>query len=156
MGRNPERLAALTELGADRLIGLDDEPENVTRELANAGKDVDVVIDYVWGDATARAIRAIIPARLDDTQRLSWIQIGSVGGLESPIPSAALRAARLELIGSGQGSVATRDILAELPALVEQIGRGRFAVNARTMPLADVEQAWALAPSSRERIVIVP
>lgn len=33
------------------------------------------------------------------------IQVGSVAGPESSIPSAALRATRLQLIGSGQGSV---------------------------------------------------
>jgi hypothetical protein len=71
-------------------------------------------------------------------------------------PSAALRAARLHIVGSGQGSVGTRDILAELPALAQQITRGAFNVAARSVPLADVDRAWAEAARSPERIVLTP
>lgn len=149
-GRDAARLADLGALGADLTVTLD------PAELADAGREVDVVIDYVWGQPTVDALRAIIPARADDAQPLTWVQIGSVAGPEAAIPSAALRAARLSIVGSGQGSVATRDILAELPELVAEIGRGTFAVDARTLPLAEVEQAWTEAAASRQRIVLVP
>lgn len=122
--------------------------------LGTAAARVDVVLDYVWGDATADALRAIIPRRADDAQPLTWIQLGSVGGLESPIPSAALRAARLSIIGSGQGSVAPRDIVAELPALAAEILRGTFPIDARAVPLAEVEAVWS--QPGRERLVLVP
>jgi hypothetical protein len=68
----------------------------------------------------------------------------------------ALRAARLQIVGSGQGSVSAREYLAELPALAEQIAAGRFDVDARAMPLSDVEQAWAAAADARKRIVLIP
>ena len=45
---------------------------------------------------------------------------------------------------------------AELPALAEQIAAGRFDVDARAMPLSDVEQAWAAAADARKRIVLIP
>ncbi len=154
VGRDPERLAALESLGADDIVSLTGDPATVAKSLAEAGREVDVVIDYLWGQPTADALRAIVPHRADDSQRLSWIQIGSVAGLESPIPSAALRATKLEIVGSGQGSVATRDILAELPDLVAAITNGSFAVDARAVPLADVEQAWT--SSATERLVITP
>ena len=51
-------------------------------------------------------------------------------GPTAPIPSAALRASNLQLIGSGQGSVSTRDILAELPELAEKIVAGAFEIDA--------------------------
>ncbi len=41
-------------------------------------------------------------------------------------PLAALRAARLQIVGSGQGSVSTRAILTELPALAMEITEGIF------------------------------
>ena len=67
----------------------------------------------VRGSSVIRSrLRAIVPARADDTRTLTWVQIGSVAGLDSPIPSAALRATRLQIIGSGQGSVPTQDIVA--------------------------------------------
>lgn len=94
--------------------------------------------------------------RTDRAKPLTWIEIGSVGGATAPIPFAALRAARLSIVGSGQGSVSTRAILTELPALAKTITSGALWVDARTMPLDDVERAWAEARRSRQRIVIVP
>lgn len=151
VGREAGRLAALTACGADRLVVADDAVG-----LASAASDVDVVLDFVWGPSTADAIRAITPHRRDDAQRLAWVQIGSAGGLEASIPSAALRATRLEIVGSGQGSVSTGAIVAELPTLAAEIAAGTFAVNARAVSLAAVGQAWADAPTSRERLVITP
>lgn len=47
-GRDPERLAALTELGADATVRLDDAP-GAASDLAEAASDVDIVVDYLWG-----------------------------------------------------------------------------------------------------------
>lgn len=154
-GRRPERLAALTELGADVTVSLDGDPADVAHRLGQAAADVDIVVDYLWGEPTAAAMRAIVTNRSDPGQPLSWIEIGSVAGLVAPIPSAAFRAARLQLVGSGQGSVPARDFLAELPALAAEITRGTFRIDARTVPLADVEAAWKDA-DSQQRIVVTP
>ena len=86
---------------------------------------------------------------------LTWIEIGSVAGGTAAIPSAALRAARLQIVGSGQGSVPTRDILAELPAIAGEITRGAFRIDARTVPLAAVEAAWTETETA-QRIVFAP
>jgi NADPH:quinone reductase-like Zn-dependent oxidoreductase len=154
-GRDAGKLPALTALGATETVALDGSPDAADR-LGHAARDADVVIDYLWGQPAADALRAIIPARADDGQQLTWLQIGSVAGAESPVPSAALRAARLQIVGSGQGSVSTRAILAELPALADVIAQGAFQVNARAVPLAGVEQAWADAATSSQRIVLIP
>jgi NADPH:quinone reductase-like Zn-dependent oxidoreductase len=154
VGRDSRRLAGLPALGADALIELTGDPEEVRAGLAEAGRELDVVIDYVWGDLTATALRAIVPAREDDDRPLHWIEIGSMGGLESPIPSAALRATDLRIVGSGQGSVSPRAIVAELPALATEIMSGRYAVPARAVPLRDVTAAWA--EQTDDRLVLVP
>jgi NADPH:quinone reductase-like Zn-dependent oxidoreductase len=135
-------------VGADVIVPLDGD-------LAAAARDVDVVIDYVWGQPTADAMRAIVTNRGDRGRPLTWLQIGSVAGPTAAIPSAALRAARLQIVGSGQGSVLTRDILAELPALAKEITNGTFRIDARTVPLADITTAWE-DKDSRQRIVITP
>jgi len=145
-GRNPARLAALTALGASAAVPLED--------VAQAAADVDVVLDYLWGEPAAAAMVAILTSRTDRSRPLSWIQIGSVAGPTSPIPSAALRAARLQIVGSGQGSVSPREYLAELPALAELISAGTLDITARAVPLADVEQAWA-DKEANDRIVLV-
>jgi NADPH:quinone reductase-like Zn-dependent oxidoreductase len=153
VGRGAERLAAL---GADAAVALDGDPRAVAAALGEAGRHVDVVLDYLWGAPTSGALRAIVPNRADDDQTLSWIQIGSVAGAESAIPSAALRATRLQLIGSGQGSVSTRDIVTELEALAAVVSSDAFALRTRAIALAQVEQAWAEAPASADRIVLTP
>jgi NADPH:quinone reductase-like Zn-dependent oxidoreductase len=158
-GRKVERIADLARpedsgSGVTELLELDGEPDDVAGRLAEAGKDADVVLDFLWGEPTSRALYAIIPHRVDDGQLLTWIQIGSVAGRESAIPSAALRAANLRLIGSGQGSVEPRAYREEIGELAGEIHKGTFRTAARTVALRDVEAAWVDALS--ERIVIVP
>ncbi len=149
-GRNAERLADLSRLGADEAVSLQADA------LGRAAADVDVVLDYLWGEPAATAMTAIVTARTDRARPLTWIQVGAVAGPNAPVPSAALRAARLQIVGSGQGSVSTADIVADLPALAEEIGAGTFDINARPMPLADVARAWATASDSSQRIVLTP
>jgi NADPH:quinone reductase-like Zn-dependent oxidoreductase len=152
-GRDAARLAALLKLGADTVIQLGND--TAIGDLAQAACDVDVVIDYLWGPITAGAMAGIGTHRSDRAKPLTWIEIGSVAGASAEIFSAALRAVRLQIVGSGQGSVPTRDILAELPAIATEISNGGFELDARAVPLADVEAAWNDTDSG-ERIVITP
>ncbi len=155
-GRDAERLAVLPALGATDTVLLDGDAAAVAHRLGQVAADVDVVVDYLWGEPTAAAMVALVTDRTDRGKPLTWIEIGSVAGPAATIPSAALRAARLQIVGSGQGSVSTREILAELPALAAELTRGTFAVDARPVPLADVEQAWADSARTTQRIVLLP
>jgi NADPH:quinone reductase-like Zn-dependent oxidoreductase len=169
-GRHADRLAALPALGATATVLLDgqagtrhnggtddtDDTDDTAGRLGQAAADVDVVLDYLWGEPAAAAMIAVLTKRADRSKPLTWIQIGSVAGRTAPVPSAALRAARFQIVGSGQGSVSAREYLAELPALAEEIAAGTLNVDARAMPLADVEQAWAAAADTRQRIVLTP
>jgi hypothetical protein len=98
----------------------------------------------------------MLTAREDRSRQLTWIEIGSVGGLEAPIPSAALRSARLEIVGSGIGSVPGRDFAKEIPQIAAAVAKGALDVRARAVPLSQVEQAWADAARTTDRIVLVP
>ncbi|MFF3617420.1 zinc-binding alcohol dehydrogenase family protein [Streptomyces sp. NPDC002580] len=145
VGRDAERLKTLTELGAHQALTFD--------EIA-AAADVDVVLDFVWGAPAAGAMLPILTARADRSAPLTWVQIGSIAGDPAPIPSAALRAARLQIVGSGIGSVSPRDFIAELPELVAAVTDNALDVQARAVPLARIGQAWN-EPAS-ERLVFVP
>jgi len=151
-GRNAERLAGLPALGATDTVHIDGD----AGRLGAVAADVDVVIDYLWGEPAAQALTALVTGRADRGRPLTWIQIGSVAGPTAAIPSAALRASRTQIVGSGQGSVGTREILTELPALAQAISEHTFTIDAQPVALADVEQAWADAAGSRRRIVITP
>ncbi|MGY2032412.1 quinone oxidoreductase family protein [Nocardia gipuzkoensis] len=144
-GRNASRLAALHEVGAD---------ETVTFDLADRAADVDVVLDYVWGEPSARAMTAMITARRDRGTPLNWIQIGSVAGQTLPVHSSLLRASRLQICGSGIGSVSPRDFLAELPELAVAVHAGAIDVQARPVPLAQVNETWSA--TTDDRIVYRP
>ena len=154
-GRNAGRLDALPALGATGTVLLDADPAAVSGRLGHAAAEVDVVIDYLWGEPTVAAMIAVVTGRADRARPLTWIEVGSVAGPAAAIPSAALRAARLQIVGSGQGSVPTRDILAELPALVAELSDGSLRVDVRQVPLADVETAWKDTRSD-QRVVITP
>jgi NADPH:quinone reductase-like Zn-dependent oxidoreductase len=144
-GRDAARLATLPALGADQICTLDRIDESV---------DVDVVLDYVWGEPAAAAMIPLLAARADRTAPLTWIQIGSMGGPTAPVPSVALRSARLQILGSGIGSVPAGDFIAELPELVAAVARGSIDVRAQAVPLADVARAWTAGTD--DRIVLVP
>jgi NADPH:quinone reductase-like Zn-dependent oxidoreductase len=146
-GRDAARLADLRVLGADDTCTLD--------ELAKAA-DVDVVIDYLWGPPTARAMVDLLTARAGRGTPLTWVEVGSVAGPDAAIPSAALRSARLQIVGSGIGSVPGRDFVKELPKLAAAVAGGAFDVRARAVPLAAVERIWNETAGSADRIVLVP
>lgn len=144
-GRDPERLASLTALGADALVPIDD-----VRALAAAAADVDVVLDYVWGAPAAAAMAALVAARRTASDRLDWVAIGSTAGSEAPVPSAALRASGLTIVGSGQGSVGVRGFMTELPGIVGAIADGTIAVDATRVPMSQVADAWTgLVPTGQ-------
>jgi NADPH:quinone reductase-like Zn-dependent oxidoreductase len=155
-GRNAERLAQLSALGADEVVALVDDAEVTAEHLAQAAAEVDVVIDYLWGEPAGRAIMALLGARADRSRALDWIQIGAMAGPTIELPSVALRSANLRLQGNGQGAVSPRAYLAELPSLVDAIGAGTFTVDACTVPLADVESTWGAPEVPGLRTVFVP
>jgi NADPH:quinone reductase-like Zn-dependent oxidoreductase len=152
--RGADRLAELPALGATDTVLLEGDAADIANRLGQAAGDVDVVIDYLWGEPTAAAMIAIVTARADPGKQLTWIEIGSVAGPVTPIPSAALRSTRLQIVGSGQGSVSAREIRAELSELAAEITKGTFAIDAEAVPLAEVEQAWIA--NTRQRIVFTP
>jgi NADPH:quinone reductase-like Zn-dependent oxidoreductase len=153
-GRDAERLAALGDLGADITLSL--AGEDAYEALGEAGRDVDIVLDYLWGTPAERAIRALVTRRHDRGRPLDWIEVGSVAGPDITLPSAALRAANLRIMGSGQGSVTTDEIVAQLPAVAAEITAGTLTVDAVPLPLSEVEAAWNAPTAAGQRVVFVP
>jgi NADPH:quinone reductase-like Zn-dependent oxidoreductase len=150
-GRDPERLQALTALGADDVVELGGGDA-----LAAAAAEVDIVIDYLWGKPAQQAIVALLTARSDRSRAIDWVQIGSVAGPSIDLPSVALRSANFRLQGSGQGAVSPAGYLAELPSLIDEIDAGRISVKPNAVPLADVERVWTRSETPGERTVLVP
>ena len=156
-GRGADKLAALAGLGADDTIDLAAGPDLVAQALSAKAADVDVVLDYLWGDPTQSAIMPLLEGREDRTRLLSWVQIGAIAGSSISLPSAALRQANVHFLGSGQGSVSPAGILATLPQLAEEIDNRSFSIDAVARPLSEVESIWdARVAGPTERIVLTP
>lgn len=146
-GRNPQRLGELASLGADRVLTLD--------QLGQAG-DVDVVIDYLWGEPSGKGMVDLLTHRGDRGKDLTWVQIGSIAGASAEIFSAALRSTRTQVVGSGIGSVPGRHFRAEIPRIAKAVAKGAFDIRPRVVPLSKVTDAWNEPPDSDERVVLTP
>jgi NADPH:quinone reductase-like Zn-dependent oxidoreductase len=155
-GRNPERLDELPGLGADAVVALGGDSPDAMDRLASAAAEVDIVVDYLWGEPAALTMMALLRAREDRSRAMDWIQIGAVAGPTLELPSVALRSANLRIQGNGQGAVSTAAYLAELPSLIEEIGAGTLQINARPVPLSEVEAVWNLPDPPGERVVLIP
>jgi NADPH:quinone reductase-like Zn-dependent oxidoreductase len=79
-GRDQARLATLAGLGADATVALAGDADASAAALAAAASEVDLVIDYLWGEPASTAIMALLQARADRSRALDWIQIGSMAG----------------------------------------------------------------------------
>ncbi|QKW38467.1 hypothetical protein HUT06_34330 [Actinomadura sp. NAK00032] len=60
----------------------------------------------------------------------------------------------MSILGSGQGSVSTCGILAELPSLAAEITSGALSANPVPVPLRDVEEAWTAPAGPGRRLVL--
>jgi NADPH:quinone reductase-like Zn-dependent oxidoreductase len=151
-GRN---VAVLESLRADACVVLSEDEASMTRAfepLFEAG--IDVVLDYLWG-ASARAM-LIAAAKASRSDRpVRFVQIGSLGGAEIALPAAALRASAITLMGSGLGSIAFARLLNSVAAVLDCAAAGHLHVDARAVPLAQIEAHWDDA-DTRERLVFTP
>ncbi len=155
-GRDAERLAALPTLGADGVISLAGSDSQIAAEIQKNAADTEVVIDYLWGAPLERVLPAILAARSDPGQPLTWLHIGAMGGPEASLPSVALRSHNLTILGSGQGAVSTAEFVTEIAALIDEIAAGALTIDALPVPLSDVEAVWDSPVSRTRRVVFQP
>ncbi|HBT4568752.1 TPA: zinc-binding alcohol dehydrogenase family protein [Klebsiella pneumoniae] len=149
-GRDEQKLAKLVAIGATEIVPLGDA------RLGLLAHEVDVVLDFIWGESTVRIMEIVLKHRQDRCQPLTWIHVGSMAGETAAIPGATLRSTNLQIVGSGYGSVSGRQIIMELPALAREIVRGTFRIDVKAIPLSNVEQAWSEAAHTNQRIVFTP
>lgn len=149
-GRDQRKLAALAALGATHTVALGDA------RIGSFAAEADVVLDFVWGGVAMGVLRQLLEQRSERSGPLSWIHVGSMAGDDAVIPGALLRRAPVQILGSGMGSVPARRIVAELPALAGHIARGDLRIDARAVPLSQVEQAWNDSGHADARLVITP
>ena len=116
---------------------------------------VDVVIDYLWGMTAERLLAAAVKTQ-KNTRPLQFVQVGSASGADSiTLPSAILRAAPIEMTGSGLGSVSTDRFVKAIAELLQAAAAGALQIETKSVPLSEVEQAWTSSDSGRRTVFTV-
>ena len=141
-GRNADILASLPALGADDTVSLAADPDQVVGDLATKAADVDVVLDYLWGQPTEKAIMPLLMGRPDRSRLLVWIQIGAVAGPSIDLPSVALRQANIQIPRQRTGIGDPGRDHRQLAVSHRRGGPGSLSIDVRAVPLAQVEQIW--------------
>jgi NADPH:quinone reductase-like Zn-dependent oxidoreductase len=157
-GRNRRVLDQLVARGADAAIGVDRPPEELAAAIAAQGP-YDLIIDYLWGAPAEAVFTALIhpDGRADHApQSIRYILVGMTAGEVAALPAMTLRAAPVQLLGSGHGGQAPlEDAAAAYRSLLQQVAAGEITLAIDPVPLTQVEKTWRQAGSDR-RIVFVP
>jgi NADPH:quinone reductase-like Zn-dependent oxidoreductase len=139
VGRNKERLSAID---ADTHIALDDGADAALRAAFDQG--VNVVLDFIWGEPAMTVLKAAASNRggRGGEPRLRYVQIGNSAGAEVSLRADMLRGSGLELLGSGIGSVAIKELLAGAGELLSISSEAGLKPAFTSVPLTDVARIW--------------
>ncbi|MET0408843.1 MAG: zinc-binding alcohol dehydrogenase family protein, partial [Hyphomicrobium sp.] len=154
-GRNAEALRALETLGADETISLLEEASALDERLRAAFADgIDVVIDYLWGASAEQILIAGAKAGADAVP-IRFVQVGAMSGPDLTLPAAVLRSSAIELMGSGIGSVPLDRMIKGIGDLLQAAVPGGFEIAVRSIPLSEVEKAWAINDSAARTVLTI-
>jgi NADPH:quinone reductase-like Zn-dependent oxidoreductase len=141
--------AALAELGADATVSLNGDADALEARFKAVFADgIDVVLDYLWGPSAHALLIAAAKAG-PEGRAIRVVQIGTASGAEIPLPGAVLRSSAIELMGSGIGSVPLERLVAAVGGVFGAAVEGALHLPIRTIPLADVGEAWAAKGDDR-------
>ncbi|ORY14551.1 zinc-containing alcohol dehydrogenase [Clohesyomyces aquaticus] len=152
IGRPGEKLEKTKYLGATATIALADKLEET--DFSAAG-DVDVVLDYLWGETAKTALPGIVWKRANKSQRLTWVEIGALAGNENPMSAALLRQANVAVVGCGPGSWTFPELGKQLPTMLETVAKHGLKAEFVVKKLEDVESWWE-ASKSGPRVLVKP
>lgn len=139
VGRPGAKLERTKELGATAVMALEQKIEETDCGVA---ADVDVVLDYLWGDVTKVVLPGIVAKRRNKSQRLTWVQIGALGGDDFPVSGALLRKANVNIMGCGPGSWTYPELSAQLPAMLRCMVENQLNGEYKVEKLSEVGTWW--------------
>ncbi|WPS10295.1 zinc-binding alcohol dehydrogenase family protein [Klebsiella aerogenes] len=148
-GRNTQALAALA---ADECIDLtaDEQTLNAQFAAASAGQ-VDAIVDYLWG-RSAELLLPMLAKYTPGDKPVRYVQVGSLAGADIALNGAVLRAAPLQLMGSGIGSLTMPQLLAATGEMLQAAVPGHFTIATTPLPLRDVAAAWPRDNSQKRTV----
>lgn len=161
-GRNPESLKTLINLGADEIVSLQQNDADFIHAIETTHNEtpIDIVMDYTWGHPAEMILTALRGSGLHaKSQRVRFVTVGAMAGDSIQLPSAILRSAPIEILGSGFGSISEEgmkkfqtDIL---PDMFQLAADGLLKIDTVTTALPDIETTWQQALPSGKRLVVL-
>jgi NADPH:quinone reductase-like Zn-dependent oxidoreductase len=130
---------------------LDDVDELTARLAQAAGRQVDVVLDPVFGTAATAASRV-----LGEGGRL--VNLGGASGDEARFSSSVLRSRSASVLGYTNNSLTPAQRRDALAAVLRHASSGQITVAHDTRPLEAVEEGWRrqATGASSSRLVLLP
>jgi NADPH:quinone reductase-like Zn-dependent oxidoreductase len=159
-GRNIHSLEKLRDMGADEIISLKQDDQEIINQLKTIHHTtpIDAVIDYLWGHP-AELILAALQGKGMSTHKVRFVTVGGMAGDKIQLSSGTLRSSDIELLGSGIGSlpeaIMQKVFLEVLPEMLQLAADGKLKIETVTAKLKDIETAWNQDIPPGKRLVIV-
>lgn len=148
-GRNH---TVLQSLQADQAINLTDDCEALRQQFAAAfATHIDVVVDYLWGTSA----ELILAAAAKSTSPTRFVQVGALSGQDIQLSGAWLRAAPIQLMGSGIGSLSLPQLLQATAGMFAAAIPAQLRIATTPLPLREVESAWPRDNSQCRTVFII-
>ena len=118
---------------------------------AAAGGPVDLVVDPLFGQPAAAALRTLRPGG-----RL--VNLGSSAGETAPFDSATLRSGTLSVLGYTNNDLTAEERATAIRTIAEHVVAGRLTLDHEAVPLDRAGEAWTRQANGTvdRRIVLVP
>ncbi|KAI9659844.1 MAG: hypothetical protein M1821_001195 [Bathelium mastoideum] len=153
VGRNPVGLEQARQNGADEIVRFGEQPFKEV-DFGAAAADVDIVLDYIWGEATSAAMKSILTQRRNPNQRLTWVGIGGLGGQILELDQSLLRKSNTFVCGCGPGAWNKKEQAEQLPKMLEVLVQNEVKADFEVRKLKDVEKSWT--ETGTKRLVFEP
>jgi NADPH2:quinone reductase len=150
--RDAEALERARDLGADALVSLRDDVDDLSGSLraASGGDGFDLALDPLWGDPAKAAIGAMKPfGRV--------VSLGQSAGAEATLTSQSIRSTPIDLLGYTNYTAGEERKAAAYAEMAGHAARGEITVRIERIGLDDVPEAWQRQGSSpHAKLVVVP
>jgi NADPH:quinone reductase-like Zn-dependent oxidoreductase len=152
VARSEEAQQRARDAGADTVVAMSDDVDQLAARLSEAaGREVDVVLDPVFGTAATAASRL-----LAEGGRL--VNLGGASGDEARFSSAALRSRSASVLGYTNNSLTPGQRRDALTAVLRLASTGQVTMAYESRPLETVEEGWRrqAAGETSSRLVFAP
>lgn len=126
VGRNRNKLKEDLNDKLIEYISIENLTDDEIVDTLQHYQDIEIVLDFTWGDQALRLLQDLISSRYDSSKVLNWIQIGQIGGSNISIPGGLLRGNNLRIMGSGIGSFNEQEGKGTFKLMIDDLSKGEI------------------------------